>query len=134
MTGRRLAYTIFSVDIGVTDVTKNSRLFAVTSTTCSTLLLAATHRYPASTSSAHPVSVPIRHPRDKSSVFTSFETGIYLYIAHTGYTRCAWRLGCFFWSKVAGLLAFSSRQLALTINHGPSSASHDFLFFLPEQA
>ena len=38
MTGRRPNYTIFSVDIGVTDVTKNSRLFAVTSTTCSTLL------------------------------------------------------------------------------------------------
>ena len=38
MTGRRPHYTIFSVDIGVTDVTRNSRLFAVTSTTCSTLL------------------------------------------------------------------------------------------------
>ena len=35
VTGRRPDYTIFSVDIGVTDVTKNSRLFAVTSTTCS---------------------------------------------------------------------------------------------------
>ena len=40
VTGRRRDYTIFSVDIGVTDVTRNSRLFAVTSTTCSTLLLA----------------------------------------------------------------------------------------------
>ena len=29
--------TTFSVDIGVADVTKNSRLFAVTSTTCYTL-------------------------------------------------------------------------------------------------
>ena len=38
VTFRRPDYTIFSVDIGVTDVTKNSRLFAVTSTTCSTLL------------------------------------------------------------------------------------------------
>ena len=38
VTGRRPDYTIFSVDIGVTEVTKNSRLFAVTSTTCSTLL------------------------------------------------------------------------------------------------
>ena len=37
--GRRLDYAIFSVDIGVTYVTKNSRLFTVTSTTCSTLLL-----------------------------------------------------------------------------------------------
>ena len=42
VTGRRLDYTStnFSVDIGVTDVTKNSRLFTVTSTTCSTLVLA----------------------------------------------------------------------------------------------
>ena len=32
VTGRRPDYTIFSVDIAVTDVTKNSRLFAVTST------------------------------------------------------------------------------------------------------
>ena len=38
VTGRRPDYTIFSVDIGVTDVTRNSRLVAVTSTTCSTLL------------------------------------------------------------------------------------------------
>ena len=37
LTGRRPDYTIFSVDIGVADVTRNSRLFAVTSTTCSTL-------------------------------------------------------------------------------------------------
>ena len=36
--GRRLDCTIFSVDTGVTDVTR--RLFAVTSSTCSTLLLA----------------------------------------------------------------------------------------------
>ena len=40
-TGRRLDYySIYSLDIGVTDVAKNSRIFAVTSTTCSTLLLA----------------------------------------------------------------------------------------------
>ena len=38
MTGRRLDYTIFSMDTGVTDVTR--RLFTVTSSTCSTLLLA----------------------------------------------------------------------------------------------
>ena len=38
VTGRRPDYTLFSVDIGVTDVTKGSRLLAVTSTTCSTLL------------------------------------------------------------------------------------------------
>ena len=34
-------------------------------------------QHPAGTSPpAHPVSVPIRHPSDKSSVFTSFETGV----------------------------------------------------------
>ena len=40
VTGRRLDYTIFSVGFGVTDGTKNSRLFAITPTTCSTLILA----------------------------------------------------------------------------------------------
>ena len=59
VTGRRLDYAVFSVDIGVTGVTKSSRLYAVTSTTCSTLLLAVcvdafcTHRHPAH----HPPSV-----------------------------------------------------------------------------
>ena len=38
VTGRRTDYTNFCVDIGVADLTKNSRLFAVTSTTCSTLV------------------------------------------------------------------------------------------------
>ena len=36
--------------------------------------------------------------------------------------------GLFSWSMAAGLLAFSSRQFALTINHEPLSASHYFLF------
>ena len=79
MTGRRLDYAMFSVYIGVTDVTKNSRLFIVTSSTCSTRLACCvfhTHRHPVSTSPTHPVSVPIRHASDKSSVVTSFETGI----------------------------------------------------------
>ena len=40
VTGRRLDYTIISATIGLTAVTINSGLFAVTSTTCSTLLLA----------------------------------------------------------------------------------------------
>ena len=116
VTGRRLHYTIFSVDMGVTDVTKNSRLFTVTLTKCSTLLLAvfflvfSTHRHPASTSPAHPVSVPI-HPiinkGDESSAVTSFETGICIpgtsqmqqdtrYIPGTRYILYSvWRLGCF---------------------------------------
>ena len=120
MTGRRLDYTC---TIGLTDLTKNSRPFVFSSTTCFTLLLAATHRHPASTSPARSVSVPIRHPSDKSSVFTSFETGIYLCIAHTRYTHACgvWVVS---WSAVAGLLAFSSRQYTPTINRGPLSASH----------
>ena len=75
VTGRRPDYTIFSVDIGVTDVTKNSRLFAITSTACSTLLkelrsccVFSTHRYQASmliVQHTQSVSVPIRHPSDK---------------------------------------------------------------------
>ena len=44
-----------------------------------------------------------------------------------------WRLWVVFWSMAAGLLAFSSRQLALTIKHGPFFV-HSTLFFLPEQA
>ena len=39
----------------------------------------STHRHPTSTNPAHPVSVPIRHPSDKSSAVTSFETDIYLH-------------------------------------------------------
>ena len=35
----------------------------------------STHRHQASTNPAHPVSVPIRHPSDKSFAVTSFETG-----------------------------------------------------------
>ena len=65
MTGRRPDYTILSVGIGVTDVTKNSRLFAVTPATCSTLLkslVGAVFSPPidmkqALHSPAHPVSV-----------------------------------------------------------------------------
>ena len=66
VTGRRPDYTVFSVDIGVTDVTRNRRLFAVTSTTCSTLLkelvvVTAVFSPPIDikhySSPAHPVSV-----------------------------------------------------------------------------
>ena len=73
VTGRRPDYTIFSVDIGVTDVIKNSGLFAVTSTTCSTLLeqLVAVFSPPiqkALVQHTHPVSGLIRNPSDKSSL------------------------------------------------------------------
>ena len=68
VSGRRPDNTIFSVDIGVTDVTKNNRLFAVTSTTCSTLLqqLGALFSPPIDIQQAlvqhtQLVSVPMRH-------------------------------------------------------------------------
>ena len=74
VTGHRPDYTSFSVDIGVADVTKNSRLFAVNSTTCSTLLkqLVAVFSPPIDIQQAlvqhtQSVSVPIRHPSDNSS-------------------------------------------------------------------
>ena len=56
----------FSLDtcIGVTDATKNSRHFAVTSTTCSTLFAVFKLFFPP-IDPAHAVSVPIRHPSDK---------------------------------------------------------------------
>ena len=55
-------FTIFRVGIGVSDVTKNSRLYAVTSTTCSqtSCCVFSTHGHPASTSPAHLVSVCAR--------------------------------------------------------------------------
>ena len=72
MTGRRPDYTIFSVDIGVTDVTKNSRLFAAISATCSALLkeLVAVFSPPIHIKQAlvqhtQSVSAPIRHPVDE---------------------------------------------------------------------
>ena len=73
VTGRRPDYTIFSVDIGVTDVTENSRrFFAVTSTTCSTLVTAVfappIDIQQALVQHTQSVSVPIRRPSDRSSV------------------------------------------------------------------
>ena len=125
-------------NVGVTDVTKNCRLFAVASTTCSTLLLLAvcvetdfsTHHHP-----AHPVPVPIRHPRDSSSVAPNFETDIYTSQVQQPDTRYIRGIlmyvasGLFSWSMAAGLVAFSSRQFAPTINHGPPSASHNASVF-----
>ena len=75
VTGRRPDCAIFGVDMGVTDVTKSSRLFAVTSTACLFHAFKRTRScclcflHP-STSSKHYIvqhtqSVPIRHPSDK---------------------------------------------------------------------
>ena len=131
VTGRRLYYTIFSVDIGVTPKTAVSlchfnQMFHA-GDCCVFKTVFSTHRHPASTvnSPAHPVSVPIRHPGDKSSAITSFETDILTsqmqqdtgYILRGILMRVA--SGMFSWSMAAGLLAFSSRQFALTIKHGP---------------
>ena len=93
----------------------------------------STHRHPASTNPAHPVSVPIRLPSDKSSAVTSLESHIYIanatrFQVHTRYTHMRMASGLFSWSMAAGLLAFSSRQFALAINHEPLSASHYFSF------
>ena len=65
----------------------------------------STHRHPASTNPAHSVSVPIRHPINKSdkksSAVTNFKTDIYLHRKcskipgrYAVYSR-VWRLGCF---------------------------------------
>ena len=79
------------------------------------------------------MSVSIRHPSDKSSAVTSFETDMFTsqMQQETRYIRgILMRVasGLFCWSMAAGLLAFSSRQFALTINHEPLSASHYFSF------
>ena len=47
---------------------------------------------------------------------------------HTRYAHACGVCGLFSWRMAAGLLAFSSRQFALTIKHGPLSASHYFSF------
>ena len=128
MTGRCPNDTTFSVDIGVTDATKTSRLFAVTSTTCSTpfetttnsCCVFSTHRHQASTTVKHTqsVSVPIRHPSDKSSVYKLRDRHrLHIYIAnttryqvhiiHTRYAHACGVCGLFSWSMAARLLAFS---------------------------
>ena len=129
VTGRRPDYTIFSVNIRVTDVTKNSLLFAVSSATCSTLLKEPVPVFspPIDMKQAHltvqhtqSVSVPIRHPRDNErSIVTSFETDMYIYIANTryqvhtyavySYVHACGVCGLFSWSMAAGRSAFSYR-------------------------
>ena len=83
----------------------------------------------------HQVSVPIRHPRDKklcSQKLRDRHTRTWQ-VQDTRYVHVnilmhvASRL--FSWSTAAGLLAFSSRQFARTINHGPLSASHIICIF-----
>ena len=86
------------------------------------------------------VSVPIRHPSDKVSVIASFETDIYIhrkYIKIPGtyvVSSCVTCgvCGLFSWSMAAGLVAFSSRQFALTIKHETFFVRFT-LFSFPEQ-
>ena len=79
------------------------------------------------TSPANPVSVPIRHPSDKSSVVSKLgDIRIYIHRKHKipgtyavySCVTCG-VCGLFSWNMAPGLFAFSSRQLALTIKHGP---------------
>ena len=116
---------------GVADVTKNCRLFAATSTTCSMLLCVfystavSTHLHP-----AHPVSAPIRHPIYRE-LFSHKLRDRHIHGKCCGKILDAYGIpmhvlsGLFSCSVAAGLLACSSRQFAPTINHEPLSASHN---------
>ena len=94
MTGRRPDYTVFREDIGVIDATKNRCLFAVTSTTCPTLLKQILRTSYSSFAVFSPpdiqqglvqhsksVSVPI-HPSDKSSEWPQASRQAYIYTSH----------------------------------------------------
>ena len=133
MTGRRPDYLVpCSVDIGVTDVIKNSRLLAVTSTKCSTLRLACcvcSKLFPPPIDMQQALVQHTQCPcrfvilatkalqsQASRQTYIRYSCGILLRVAS----------GLFSWNVAAGLLAFSSRQFALTINHGPLSASHYF--------
>ena len=84
------------------------------------------------------VSVPIRHPSDKESIFTSFETDIYIHRkynkipgTHAVYS-CVWRLWVVFLEHGGGALGIFKSPVC-TYNQ-----AWTFLFplyiFLPEQA
>ena len=91
------------------------------------------------------VSVPIRHPSDKSSVriVTSFETYASTSYKHRKYNEipdtyavyysCVGRLWVVFLEHGGGCLDISSRQFALTIKHG-AFVFRFTLFFLPGHA
>ena len=94
----------------------------------------STHRHRASTNPAHPVSVPIRHPTDKSSAVTSFETDICLHrkcnkIHTTRYTHACGVWGCLLKHGGGALGIFKSP--VSTYNQAWTfslSASHYFSF------
>ena len=128
---------------------KNSRLFAVTSTTCSTPIkqlrtcvrVVAVFSPPIDIQEAlvqHTVSVPIRHPSDKSSVriVTSFEAD--LYIIHRKYNEIPgtsiyirgiiMRVASvgFFLEHAGGALGIFKSPVCTYNQAGPLSASHYF--------
>ena len=98
---------------------------------CSVL---STHRHQSRTTVKHTqsVSVPIRHPSDKRKlwILTSFVTRQiytsqiqYARYINTRYTHACGVCGLFTCS-MAGLLAFSSRQFALTMKYWPRRPLH----------
>ena len=127
-------------NIGLTDVTKTAvylrQPHCSTLKACCLLCLFrtafSTHRHP-----AHPVSVPIRHPRDELCSHHLRDRQIYIYTAstatryqeHTPYTHaCGVWVS---WSMATEFLAFSSRQFAHTINHQPLSTSYNIYLYYP---
>ena len=126
-------------------MTKNSRLFAVNSTTCSTLLeeLVAVFSRPIDIRQAlvQHTQCPCRFVilATKNALYSRKLRDGHIYIAntryqvHTRYTHACSVCGLFSWSMAAGLLAFSSRQFALTINQSWTFVRFT-LFFLPKQA
>ena len=131
MTGRRADYTIFSVDIGVTDVTRNSRPFAVTSTTCSTLstkfvVVTAVFSPPIDIKQALQSSTPSQCLRADSSSYRQKKAlnshklrdrHIHKYSLDTRVLRL-WVVFLEHGGGAPGIV--SSRQFALTIKHGHS--------------
>ena len=123
----------------MTDVTKNSRLFAGTSTTCSTLLLAVCvcleQRF---------TPIDIQHIQclcrfvileTRSSIVTSFETGIYTSQLQQGtrYIRASsrmWRLGCFpeAWRRRSCHFQVASSHLQSMMNPCPLHTIFIFSF------
>ena len=125
----------------MTDVTKNSRLFAVTSTTWSTLLLAVCLKlfFP-SIDIQQALVLIVQHTQrpcrlvilrsDKSSVVTSFETDVYIRRKYTRYEvhtcavySCVWHQGVFLEHGGEALGIFKSPVL-----HFVRFRSHYFSF------
>ena len=99
----------------------------------------STHRHPASTieCSAHPVSVPIRHDGDRSSVVTSFETGTCIHREYNKIpgTYAVYTHACGVWVV---FLEYGCGALGIfkspAFTYNQSCPPFRFtLFFLPEQ-